>query len=252
MENNMSLAGHPPKSISTKQKIAAAIGLSGLFILSLAVFNVDFPNKTLFLSLSIGLIILGTVVYANDMYLGKPAGIKNDGVMFKSQTSRGLWAYLLGIVFTLFYVVLYWFPEYLGLREGAENTGIIAFFDPLSRLISGQPASQWFVYGTLYTLAILVFGYKFILKYRNNKYEVLRTYSVMFFQLGFAFLIPEILMRLNQPYFNPVNIWPLNYDLFAGYKIDGFLNASTVGMIMLFFWNRIHFCDYPHFNIQIW
>jgi polyferredoxin len=235
MENNMSLAGHPPKSISTKKKIASAIGLTGLFIMLLAVLNVDFPNKILFLSLSIGLIILGVVVYANDMYLNKPAGIKNDGVMFKSQTSRGLWAYILGIVFTLFYVVLYWFPEYLGLREGAENTGIIALFDPLSRLISGQPASQWFVYGVLYTLAILAFGYKFILKYRNNKYEVLRTYSVMFFQLGFAFLIPEILMRLNQPYFNPINIWPLNYDLFAGYKLDGFFSAGTVGMIMLFF-----------------
>jgi hypothetical protein len=41
-------------------------------------------------------------------------------------------------------------------------------------------ASQWFVYGTLYTIAILGLGYKFILKYRH-KYQLFRTLSVMFF-----------------------------------------------------------------------
>ena len=57
----------------------------------------------------------------------------------------------------------------------------------------------------------------------------------MFFQLGFAFLIPEILIRLNQPYYNPANIWPLNYDLFTDYKINEFLSAGNVGVIMLAF-----------------
>ncbi|NJX17304.1 4Fe-4S binding protein, partial [Tamlana crocina] len=51
----------------------------------------------------------------------------------------------------------------------------------------------------------------------------------------FAFLIPEILIRLNQPYFNPVNIWPLNYDLFAGYKLSEFFSAGNIGLLMLFF-----------------
>ncbi len=102
-------------------------------------------------------------------------------------------------------------------------------------MISGEPASQWFVYGTLYTLAILAFGYKFLLKYRHNKYEVLRTFSVMFFQLGFAFLLPELLVRLNQPYYNPAVIWPLNYDLFAGYKLNEFFSAGNAGLIMLGF-----------------
>lgn len=233
-EHNMSLTGEPT-AISGVQKIASAIGFTGLFILVLAIANVNFPNKTLFLSLSLGLIAVGTVIFANDAYLGKHEGIKNDGVWFKSLTSRGFWAWILAIALTLFYVVLYWFPGYLGLTEEGDNTGIIALFDPLSYLISGEPAGQWFVYGTLYTLAILVFGYKFILKYRNNKYEVLRTYSVMFFQLGFAFLIPEILIRLNQPYFNPTVIWPLNYDLFAGYKLEEFFSAGNAGVIMLIF-----------------
>ncbi len=235
IEHNMSMTGDAPAALSNTQRIASAIGILGLFILILAIFNVDFPNRVLFLSLSLGMIAIGTIIFANDAYRGKHEGIKNDGVWFKSMTNRGLWAWVTGIGLTVFYIVLYWYPEYLGMREDGANTGIIALFDPLSQLISGNPASQWFVYGTLYTLAILVFGYKFILKYRHNKYEVLRTYSVMFFQLGFAFLIPEILVRLNRPYYNPVNIWPLNYDLFAGYKLDEFFSAGNLGILMFAF-----------------
>ncbi len=235
IEHNMAMTGDAPASLSGKQKLATGIGLVGLFILVLATFNVNFPNKTLFLSLSLGLITIGTVIFANDAYLGKHKGIKNNGVWFKSMTARGFWAWIAGISLTLFYIILYWYPQYLGLNPNGQNTGIIALFDPLSKLINGGPASQWFVYGTLYTLAILVFGYKFILKYRHNRYEVIRTFSVMFFQLGFAFLIPEILIRLNKPYYDFKNIWPLNYDLFAGYKIQEFLSAGNLGMFMLLF-----------------
>lgn len=235
IEHNMSLTGDAPVKLSIVQRIASGIGLVGLFILILAIANVNFPNKTLFLSLSLGLIAAGTAVFSADLYLGKHAGIKNDGVWFKSLSGRGFWAWILGIGLTIFYIVLYWMPQYLGLNADSENTGLIALFDPLSKFISGNPASQWFVYGTLYTLAILVFGIKFILKYRNNRYEVIRTFSVMFFQLGFAFLIPEILSRLNQPYFNPANIWPLNYDLFTGYKLNSFFSAGNVGVMMLAF-----------------
>jgi hypothetical protein len=56
---------------------------------------------------------------------------------------------------TAFYIALYWF-QYLGLNQsGGLNTGIVGFFDPLSFVLNGKAASQWFVYGTLYTVAIL-------------------------------------------------------------------------------------------------
>lgn len=234
-ERNMAMTGEKPAALSKGQKIFSAIGITGLFILILAIANINFPNKTLFLSLSLGLMTVGTVGFSYDLYKNKQPGIKNDGVWFKSMTSRGLFAWITALALTMFYVALYWYPEYLGLNNEGANTGIISLFDPLSRLINGGPASQWFVYGTLYTLAIFIFGYKFIRKYKHNRYEVLRTFSVMFFQLGFAFLIPEILMRLNQPYFNPANIWPLNYDLFAGYKLDSFFSAGSIGLIMFAF-----------------
>lgn len=231
--HNMSLTGEPPKKLSFIQKVASGLGWTGIFFLFLSILNVPLPDY--FLWLSLGLIAAGVVIFAHAEYRGKPAGIKNDGVWFKSMTSRGVFAWGAGILLTLFYIILYWYPEYLGYNPDGESTGIVALFDPLSKMLSGNPASQWFVYGTLYTVAILAFGYKFLLKYRHNKYEVLRTFSVMFFQLGFAFLIPEILMRLNQPYYNPVNIWPLNYDLFAGYKLNEFFSAGNLGLLMLFF-----------------
>ncbi len=235
IQRDMSLTGQPPKTINTQQKIASVIGLTGLVILFIALFNVNFPNKTLWLSLSLGSIGVGTIWFAKAAYLNKHEGIKNDGVYFKSLTNRGFWGWVLGIVMTLFYIILYWFPQYLGLVEDDDNTGIISLFDPLSKAMSGNPASQWFLYGTLYTLAILAFGIKFIWKYRHNRYEVIRTFSVMFFQLAFAFIIPEILVRLNEPYYDFKNVWPLNYDLFAGYKIDEFISAGDVGLIMLIF-----------------
>lgn len=240
IQTNMSLTGEPPKTINTQQKLASAIGLLGLALLFLALFNLDFPNKTLWLSVSLGMISIGIVWFSIAAYANKHEGIKNDGVYFKSLSSRGFWGWILGITVTLFYIILYWFPQYLGLVQDGENKGIVALFDPLSQLLNGGPASQWFLYGTLYTLAILAFGIKFILKYRHNKYEKLRTYSVMFFQLGFAFLIPELMQRLNSesislPYYDLKNIWPLNYYNFEQYRVDDFISSGNIGLALLIF-----------------
>ncbi len=240
VQRNMSLTGEPPKTINTQQKLASAIGLFGLALLFLALFNPDFPNKTLWLSASLGMISVGIIWFSIAAYANKHEGIKNDGVYFKSLTSRGFWAWILGITVTLFYVVLYWFPQYLGLVQDGENKGIVALFDPLSKFLNGGPASQWFLYGTLYTIAIVAFGIKFILKYRHNKYEKLRTFSVMFFQLGFAFLIPELMSRLNSdsfklPYYDLKNIWPLNYYNFEQYRVDEFISAGDIGLALLIF-----------------
>ncbi len=241
LNHSMSLASPDTKGISAKQKIALAIGLVGLFILALALFNTNFPNQGVFLAISLGLITIGTVLFANDAYLTKLEGIKNDGVWFKSISSRGVLGWLTGVGLTAFYIVLYFYADLLGLgTDGEANTGLVALFDPLSRILSGNPASQWFVYGTLYTIAIIAFGYKFILKYRHNRYQQIRTVSVMFFQLGFAFLIPEFMARLNSdtfklPYYDLKNVWPLNYYNFEQYRIDEFINAGNIGLALLIF-----------------
>jgi len=210
-DRSMALTGQPPTALSRNQKIATLIGLSGIAIILLAAFNLNFPNK---------------------------------GFWFKSISSKGFWGWVAGIALTSFYIILYFYPEYLGLVAKGDNKGVIALFDPLSRMLSGNPASQWFVYGTLYTVAILAFGIKFMWKYRHNRYERIRTMSVMFFQTGFAFIIPELMARLNGssvlnggslPYYDLKNMWPLNYYNFEGYRIKGFLSSGDIGFGLLIF-----------------
>tara|TARA_R110000868_G_scaffold720_4_gene5252 strand:+ start:13387 stop:14973 length:1587 start_codon:yes stop_codon:yes gene_type:complete len=238
LNHSMSLAKPEANTLSTTQKGALGLGFTGLFILILALLNTSFPNKGLFLTISMLFIFAGTMLFANAAYLNKSKGIKNDGVWFKSFITRGVTGWLTGVFLTLFYIALYFYPELLGLGiNGNPNTGLVSLFDPFSKLLSGRPASQWFVYGTLYTVAILVFGYKFMLKYRHNRYQQIRTGSVMFFQLIFAFLIPEIMYRLNStlPYYDLKSIWPLNYYNFEQYRIDGFINSGTIGLALLLF-----------------
>ena len=55
----------------------------------------------------------------------------------------------------------------------------------------------------------------------------------MFFQLCFAFLIPEILERLNQPSMDLKNMWPLNYYFFFDWNLDKLRSGGTLGLFML-------------------
>ena len=238
VQRNMSLTGDASNYLNPTQKIATVIGLGGLAIILLSAFN-DFSNKGIWLTASLLAITIGIVLFAKGTYNNKLEGIKNHGVWFKSVSSRGFWGWVAGISLTGFYIILYFYEGLLGLNPDG-NTGIVGLFDPLSRLLSGNPASQWFVYGTLYTIAILAFGIKFIWKYRHNRYEQLRTMSVMFFQTAFAFLIPELMARLNSDdfslqYNDLKNIWPLNYYAFDGWRVDEFINAETIGLAFLVF-----------------
>jgi Pyruvate/2-oxoacid:ferredoxin oxidoreductase delta subunit len=231
---DLSLANpHPHNTSGTQKAGVAAVGL-GLAVLLAAAFGAQLPLAGLWLAASLLLLSAGTVVYARATYRHLPEGIKNNGVWHKSLSNRGLWAWMLGVALTGFYVLLYWFPQYLGLgAQGAGNGGLVGFFDPLSRALSGNAASQWFVYGTLYTIAILFLGIKFMYKYRHNRYQLIRTVSVMFFQLCLAFMLPELLARLSLPYNDFKNMWPLNYYFFFDWNIKAMIKSGTFGLFML-------------------
>jgi polyferredoxin len=237
MKNDISISISTPAhqaDLNVKMKI----GLSLIVVAAVALLFgwVSNTNTTPLLITFLISITCGSLLYTYGLYNGKPAGIQNNGVMFKSISSRGLWAWVIGIALTSLYVLLYWYPHFLGLNKDG-NTGIVHFFDPLSLLLNGKVATQWFVYGTLYTLAILLLGVKFIYKYRHSKYQVVRTISVMFFQLAFAFLIPEFLERLNPTaaYFQKdmKNMWPLNTYFTESWNINAMLKGGNLGMFML-------------------
>ena len=236
---NESLSITNPKSgdLDIVQKVGLTLASLGILILLIAFTDIDLPS-TVFLFISVASIFAGTVIYANRSYKKAPEGIKNNGVWFSSLSGQGVIAWIIGIFLTGFYIALYWFPEYLGLGvDGSKNSGLIALFDPLCQFFKGQPASQWFVYGTLYTVAILAMGYKFIMKYRHNRYQQVRTVVVMLSQLFLAYLIPEILDGLNsdKAYFakDIKNMWPLNYYFFDEWHLDNMLKGGSLGMFYL-------------------
>ena len=129
-------------------------------------------------------------------------------------------AYLIG-----FYILLYWQPQYI--------SNWITMVSPISEKLSGNPASEWFLYGLMYCVVVVVMGIRMISKYRHNKYQMVRTASVMFFQTCIAFLLPEILVRLNYPYFDFKNIWPLNYSFFFDWNINQLIASGNLGIFML-------------------
>ena len=160
--------------------------------------------------------------------LAGPAGIKHNGIFFNALNNRGWIGILTGALLISFYILLYFYPAYI--------TNWIILVDPIQKLINpGATSSQWFLYGFLYTFAVLVMGIRMIIKYRHSKYQIFRTISVMFFQTAFAFLIPEILVRLNQPYFDFKNMWPLDYDFFDAWHVDMLTTSGGTGIFM-FVW----------------
>ncbi len=157
--------------------------------------------------------------------LAGPPGIKHNGIFFNALNNRGWIGMLTGALLILFYILLYFYPAYI--------TNWIILVDPVQKLINpGAQSSQWFLYGFLYTFAVVVMGVRMLIKYRHSKYQIFRTISVMFFQVAFAFLIPEILVRLNQPYFDFKNMWPLDYDFFDAWHISMLTTSGGIGIFM--------------------
>ncbi len=202
------------------------------------------------LLLTYGVFIVGAVVHIFASYWGTTQGIKHHGLMFHTMSGRKVGAYLLGLTLTGLYCCLYWKPEFLGFVEwGAPANGPIAMLDPLSEWlrtptgidkVTNLPfdpvkSDQWFMYGFIYTVAVSVMGLRMFFKYRHNRYHILRTASVVFFQLGFGFLIPHLLRQAQQPEYYFTYFWPLKYEyLFPGNIETLRTSSEALGTFMVF------------------
>ena len=228
MDQSLQLVGeHPPLPLATKASAAAAsLAALGFVVMVLS------PNPPASLGWICLAVLIVSVLVSLRPILSEPAGIKNHYIMSASSTRRGVAAWAMGVFMTGFYVLLYFYP--------ATLRNLIVWVDPIKIAISGESAigsdgsvSQWFLYGFLYTVAVLVMGVRAIAKYRHSRYQIIRTLSVMFFQLGFAFLIPNIMLALNQPYYEWTNIWPLRYYEMFPSEVTHLANSGTVGITML-------------------
>ncbi|MGB5499914.1 MAG: 4Fe-4S dicluster domain-containing protein [Maribacter sp.] len=183
-------------------------------------------NKGLMWFLTFGLGIIGALMFIipNVILLGAK-GIKNDGIYHENATNRGWIAWFVFIFLVSFYLILYFRSEY------AVNWTYL--LDPISESLSGNPAGHWFVYGFMYCTVMTVMAVRMYIKYRHNLYQMVRTTSVLFFQIVFAFLIPEIMVRLQMPYYDFKNAFPLDYDFFFSWNLKELMSSGGIGLFIL-------------------
>lgn len=183
-------------------------------------------SKGLMLFLTFGLSIIGGLIFIlPNFQLFGPPGIRHDKTFQDAATSRGWIGFIVFGWLVTFYILLYFYPQHI--------INQILTVDPVSKLINGGAASQWFLYGFIYCCVMTVMAVRMYAKYRHNMYQIVRTSVVLFFQIAFAFLIPDILSRFQMPWFDFKNAWPLNYNMFTPGSIDGLIASGGLGIFML-------------------
>ena len=231
--SDVSLAlAHPPVADTPPaEKTLLAVVALGLLALLVALADADVWSARLLFYAGLLLLSGGTAAWAWYKFGRRPAGVQQNNLWLRASTARGTVAWVTGLVLTGFYVVLYWFP---GLLENLIRT-----LDPFSQWLRHRSADQWFLYGTFYTTAVLVMGVRALWKYRFSRYQLIRTASVMFFQLGFAFLLPGLLLALQKPEFYFSYFWPLHYDYLWPNGVGDLLqNGHALGVFMVF-WGAV-------------
>ena len=189
-------------------------------------------NKWMFFFLTFGLGIIGSLLFIipNLVLLGS-AGIKNDGIYHDAATNRG-WVGVLAFGFLFFfYILLYFYPYII-----VNWTNIV---DPVKQLFNPKEnASQWFLYGLLYCTSMIIMGVRMFIKYRHNNYQMVRTASVLFFQVVFAFLLVEILPLFGLPGKDLKNAWPLDYYFLYDWNVQQLMDSGHFGKF-LFVWGML-------------
>ena len=189
-------------------------------------------SKNLYLFLTFGLGIIGSLLFIiAGLFLEPIAGIKNNGIYLSEATNRGWVAILVFGFLVSFYILLYFYPYLI-----VNWTNIV---DPLKSIFKEEAkASQWFLYGILYCVSMIVMGIRMFIKYRHSSYQIVRTASVLFFQIIFAFLLVEILPLFDLPGVDLKNAWPLDYNFVTDWNVKQHLEAGHLGKFM-FIWGVV-------------
>jgi len=216
----------PEKDYLTLKKTGLTIFSTGMLFFLISFTSVTEFSPVLFFILAVLLPVSGALIFFFAQMKGTLPGVKKNGIQFMSATNRGMLGWAAAVFLTGIYILIYWFPELL------EN--LIRIFDPLSYTINSHPADQWFLYGTLYTLAVLVMGVRMIIQNRHNKYQIIRTFSVMFFQLILAYLIP---MFIQNGFFFTY-FWPLKPEYLFPSGYNYLVSSGGLGIFM-FFWAAV-------------
>ena len=130
------------------------LGLGLVGIIGYGIWYMDEKYVWPAVTAGIALLIIGLVLFTQRSYGRDVRDAGPEGL-------SGYLGILAGVYFIGFYILLYWASQHI--------VGWVAMVDPLSRMLSGNAASQWFLYGLMYTLIILVMGVRMIAKYRHKQ-----------------------------------------------------------------------------------
>lgn len=225
---SISLASPHAAGLDTIQKLGLALFVVAFLVLFFGLLGPAAHDPAFYFYLGFVCSLVGLSVYLVRTYLKQPVSGQNNHIFTTSLTNRGVWGWALGVFLTGFYVVLYWGSDQLW-----NQAPIVTLFSPISEGVFNLRSDRWFLYTTIYTVSILVMGVRAIIKYRHSNYQIIRTFSVMFFQLGFAFLIPQFLRSMSQPEFYFSYFWPLDYDLLFPNSVEELIASGALGVWML-------------------
>lgn len=193
------------------------VGLPSFFAPEIPFFSVGFVMFT---------VMTGSVLYFWGKYISQSAGVNNSGVWFSPTTKGGFWGWVVAVLLSAFYILLYWYPQFL--------KNLTELFNPVAYFISGQKADQWFLYGTLYTMAVFLMGIRGILKYRHSRYQIMRFLVIILSQLFLAYLIPLFLKAMQQPEFYFSYFWPLKPEYLFPVNVKILSSKGAIGQFMVF------------------
>lgn len=124
---------------------------------------------------------------------------------------------------------------------GSLYFGSEAFVSPSLRLVDdawsaiGREATRWTLYGLIYTLLVVGFGFKAWGQYRHHPRQRRRYFSLISVQLICAFLIPLWLESWLEPgvYINLdfKHMWPLNASFFEPWHLDAIAESGALGRL---------------------
>ena len=201
LDRSLALTVPLPASTPVARVGTAMLG-GALAVAVLALAGLRLPGVGT-LALGLGLLIAGALLRivgagGHDDGAGNAAG-----TWHRPAQRRGVGAWLLAAGLTAYYAATYWHP---GLLDG-----LVRAFDPLAHVLRGRDADVWFVYSTLYSLAVGLMAVRSVRRWRRP-YHAARTASVTFFQVVLAWALPSLLVRLGQPELYLHYTWPLDYD----------------------------------------
>ena len=150
----------------------------------------------------------------------------------------------ISVTLIAFYIVLYWEDRFIGVFDGKPLTSLAQSMGLIDK---------WFLYGLLYSVAMVAGGIYYLKRHGNSRYNRIRIGVNIAIQILLAFCLPFFMRLLGQKDVYASYFWPLKFDYFypstlselplyfAVYTLAGSLILAP---IMAIFFGKRWYCSW--------